>query len=125
MSENIFNDPNVTAGMQLFMLRGAYGYKGFSEKIADNMYKSDSIAFREAIENSKEPFDVNKVSELSIQQKNILNKTSAGNALIPLLNRMGELGMIDLRKELINPEIINRVQKNAYQTKINAYQNGI
>lgn len=125
MSESIFNDPNVKAGMQLFILRGAYGYQGFTEKISDNMYKSDSIAFREAVENAKEPFDINKVSQLSREQKDILSKTSTGQSLIPLLNRMGELGMIDVSKGLVNPKIIDRLEKNTYERKIKAYQNGI
>lgn len=120
-----FNDPNVQMGMKLFMLRGAYGYKGFSEQIDENISRSDAIAFREAIENSTKPFDDMKVSTLSRQQQNVLNRTSGGQWMIPLLNRMGELGLIDLRTELNNSKFTDRMQKNAYTATIRAYTRSI
>lgn len=111
--------------MDLFLLRGAYGYKGFSEKVGENLYRSDSKAFWEAIENGIEPIDPSKVSSLSSGQIKVLNSTSSGNSLIPLLNRMGQLGMMDLREGLVNPKILNRIQNNSYATTINAYKRSI
>lgn len=111
--------------MDLFMIRGAYGYKGFSEKVGENLYRSDSKAFREAIENSTEPIDSSKISSLSPGQIKILNSTSSGNSLIPLLNRMGQLGMMDLREGLVNPKIIDRIQNKSYASTINAYKRSI
>lgn len=113
------------AAKQLFMLRGAYGYTGFSEKIGDNMYKVNSIAFAEALKNSTEPLDASKVSTLSPGQIKVLNATTGGEKMIRLLNRMGELGMMDLRKGLVNPRIIDRIQKSAYHPAIDAYKRSI
>lgn len=53
--------------IRLFILRGAYGYKCFIEQVGENMYKVDTKAFQETIENAKEPIDVNKVSRIIIQ----------------------------------------------------------
>lgn len=120
-----FNDPNVQMGMRLFMLRGAYGYKGFSEQIDEKTTRSDAIAFRKAIENSTKPFDKSKVSSLSPKQQNILNRTSSGQWMIPLLNRMGELGLIDLRTELNNSKFTDSARKNAYASTIKAYNRSL
>lgn len=124
-----FDSPDLQFAMALFMVRGAHGYKGFSEKVGDNLYKVDSIGFREAIENRIDPIDPSKVSSLSSGQIEVLSQTEAGKALIPLLNRMGELGMLDFREGLTNPDIINRVKNrlpnNSYALAVNAYQRSI
>lgn len=111
--------------VDLFLLRGAYGYKGFSEKVGENLYKSDSKGFWDAIENGREPINPDKISSLSSSQIKILNRTSSGNSLIPLLNRMGQLGMMDLREGLVNPKIIERLQSKSYASTINAYKRSI
>src|SRR5690625_6569090 len=103
------------------MIRGAYGYKRFSEKVGENMYRSNAVAFREAIENATELIDVSKVSKLSSGQIEVLNRTSSSNWMNPLLNRMGELGMMDLREELMNPKITNRIKKtDRKSTRLNS-----
>lgn len=109
----------------LFLIRGIYGYKGFSEKVGENLYRSDTKGFWEAIDNATNPIDADKVSRLSSGQIKMLSFTSDGNALIPLLNRMGELGMMDFRQGMIKPEIIARVQKNSYASTINVYKKSI
>ncbi|MDM5233489.1 hypothetical protein [Lysinibacillus pakistanensis] len=53
---------------RLAILRGAYGYKGFTEKVGENMYRVDTKAFQETIEHAKEPIEANKVSVLSSDQ---------------------------------------------------------
>lgn len=93
-----FDSPEMEISKNLFMLRGAYGYKGFSEHLGGNMYKVDSKAFQEAIENATVPMDASKVSSLSFGQIKVLNNTLGGSSMIPLLNRMGELGMMDFRE---------------------------
>ncbi|WP_369595684.1 hypothetical protein [Lysinibacillus pakistanensis] len=54
--------------IRLAILRGAYGYKGFTEKVVENMYRVDTKAFQETIEHAKEPIVANKVSVLSSNQ---------------------------------------------------------
>ncbi|WP_337989313.1 hypothetical protein [Lysinibacillus sp. JNUCC 51] len=54
--------------IMLTILQGAYGYKGFTEQVGENMYKVDLKAFQKTIENAKEPIDASKVSELSSNQ---------------------------------------------------------
>lgn len=120
-----FNTVENRMSMQLFMLRGAYGYKGFTEQVNENSYTSNSKAFQEAIENANEPIDASKVSELSSDQIKVLQGASSGSWMIPLLNRMGQLGMIDLRESLINPKFANRFQNNLYTSTMNAYKRSI
>ncbi|MEK3934439.1 hypothetical protein MKY41_03895 [Sporosarcina sp. FSL W7-1349] len=120
-----FNTPEMRASMQLFMLRGAYGYNGFSEHIGGNMYKVDSKAFRETLENATEPIDPSKVSTLSAGQMKMLNSTASGNWMIPLLNRMGQLGMMDLREGLANPKFAHLNRNTSYNPTINAYKRSI
>ena len=110
---------------QLFMIRGAYGYKGFTEQVNENSYTSNSKAFQEAIENATEPIDASKVSALSSGQIKVLRGASSSSWMIPLLNRMGQLGMIDLREGLINPKFANRYHNNAYTSTMNAYKRSI
>lgn len=105
--------------VRLIILQGAYGYKGFTEQIGENMYKNDVKAFKEAIENAKGPIDASKVSKLSSDQIKVLQGASSGSWLIPLLNRMGELGMMDLREGLVNPKVFQ------YTSTINAYKRSI
>ncbi len=105
--------------MQLFMLRGAYGYMGFTGKVGDNLYKVDSQGFKKALENSTEPVDANKVSTLSANQLSVLKQSSTADWMIPLLSKMGNLGMIDLREGLVNPAFLQRNQV------VNAYKNSI
>lgn len=111
--------------MQLFMIRGAYGYRGFTEQVNENSYTSNSKAFQEAIENANEPIDASKVSELSSGQLKVLQSASSGSWMIPLLNRMGKLGMIDLREGLINPKFANKYHNNMYTSTTNAYKKSI
>lgn len=129
MSVSKLNSPDLQMAKDLFMIRGAYGYRGFSEKVGENLYKSNSIAFREAIENATNPIDASKVSSLSSGQIKVLNNTLGGKTMIPLLNRMGELGMMDFRKGFVSPEILNRIQNrlqnNSYASTINAYKRSI
>lgn len=113
------------AAKMLFVLRGAYGYTGFSEKIGENMYKVNSIAFEEALKNSTEPLDKSKVSTLSPDQIKMLNHTTDGEKMIRILTRMGELGMMDLRKGLVNPRIVDRVKNSTFPSAINAYHRSI
>ncbi|MEY9978005.1 hypothetical protein [Lysinibacillus sp. RC79] len=105
--------------IRLFILRGAYGYKGFTEQVGENMYKVDTKAFQETIENAKEPIDPSKVSELSSNQIKVLQGAPSGSWLIPLLNRMGQLGMMDLREGLVNPKVFQ------YTSTVNAYKRSI
>lgn len=105
--------------MQLFMLRGAYGYMGFTEKVEGNLYKVDSQGFKDVLENSTEPVDANKVSTLSANQLSVLKQSQTADWMIPLLSKMGNLGMIDLREGLVNPAFLQRTQA------VNAYQNSI
>lgn len=112
--------------MNLFMMRGAYGYKGFTEQVSENAYTSNSQAFQEAIDNAKEPIDASKVSALSSSQIKVLQGTSRGNWMIPLLERMGQLGIIDLREGLINLKFANKYHNNnAYTSTMNAYKRPI
>lgn len=111
--------------MQLFVLRGAYGYKGFSEQVGENSYKDDVQGFREALENSPEPIDASKVSSLSANQLSVLNQSPSASWMIPLLSKMGSLGMMDLRKGLINPEFSTEFQNKSFNTAINAYKRSI
>lgn len=106
--EPIHNNSSV----QLFMLRGAYGYMGFTEKIegTENMYRVDIQGFEEAL-NSSEPLDASKVSSLSDNQLSVLQRSPSSSWMIPLLNKMGSLGMIDLREDLFNPRHIPHVQR--------------
>ncbi|KPN97498.1 hypothetical protein [Lysinibacillus sp. ZYM-1] len=105
--------------IKLAILRGAYGYKGFTEQVGENMYKVDTKAFKETIENAKEPIDQSKVSKLSSDQIKVLQGAPSGSWLIPLLNRMGQLGMMDLREGLVNPKIFQ------YTSTMNAYNRSI
>ncbi|MGG2054749.1 hypothetical protein ABFY48_10135 [Lysinibacillus pakistanensis] len=105
--------------IRLFILRGAYGYKGFTEQVGENMYKVDTEAFQETIEHAKEPIDASKVSKLSSDQIKVLQGAPSGSWLIPLLNRMGQLGMMDLREGLVNPKIFQ------YTSTMNAYKRSI
>lgn len=105
--------------MQLFMLRGAYGYMGFTEQVGKNLYKVDSKGFKEALENSTEPLDASKVSTLSANQLSVLKQSPSASWMIPLLSKMGSLGMMDLREGLINPKHLQRTQAmNVYQSSI-------
>ena len=105
--------------IKLAILRGAYGYKGFTEQVGENMYKVDTKAFKETIENAKEPIDQSKVSKLSSDQIKVLQGAPSGSWLIPLLNRMGQLGMMDLREGLVNPKIFQ------YTSTMHAYKRSI
>lgn len=105
--------------VRLIILQGAYGYKGFTEQIGENMYKNDVKAFQETIENAKEPIDTSKVSTLSSDQIKMLQGTPSGSWLIPLLNRMGQLGMMDLRDGLANPKLFQ------YTSTMSAYKRSI
>lgn len=40
VSVSKFDNPDVQMGMKLFLLRGAYGYKGFSEKMKKKQFQS-------------------------------------------------------------------------------------
>lgn len=115
-----FDISEMSLSMQLFMVRGAYGYKGFSEKTENNLYRSNFKAFQDTIKYAKEPIDKNKVSTLSTSQLEVLQRTSGGTRLIPLLNRMGQLGMMDLSIELM-PSKANR----SFTSVINAYQKSV
>lgn len=106
-------------GIRLIILQGAYGYKGFTEQTGENMYKTDLKAFQETIENAKEPIDTSKVSKLSSDQIKVLQGAPSGNWLIPLLNKMGQLGMMDLRDGLANPKIFQ------YTSTMSAYKRSI
>ncbi|MGA3676022.1 hypothetical protein [Lysinibacillus agricola] len=105
--------------IRLTILRGAYGYKGFTEQVGENMYKIDTKAFQETIENAKEPIDASKVSKLSSDQTKMLQSAPSGSWMVPLLNRMGELGMMDLREGLVNPKLFQ------YTSTMNAYKRSI
>jgi len=105
--------------IKLAILRGAYGYKGFTEQVGENMYKVDTEVFQETIEHAKEPIDASKVSKLSSDQIKVLQGAPSGSWLIPLLNRMGQLGMMDLREGLVNPKIFQ------YTSTMNAYKRSI
>lgn len=105
--------------IRLAILRGAYGYKGFTEQVGENMYKVDTKAFQETIENAKEPIDTSKVSKLSSDQIKVLQGAPSGSWLIPLLNKMGQLGMMDLREGLVNPKIFQ------YASTMSAYKRSI
>lgn len=105
--------------IRLTILRGAYGYKGFTEQVGENMYKVDVKAFQETIENAKEPIDASKVSKLSSDQIKTLQGAPSGSWLIPLLNRMGQLGMMDLREGLVNPKLFQ------YTSAMNAYKRSV
>jgi len=105
--------------IRLTILQGAYGYKGFTEQVSENMYKTDLKAFQETIENAKEPIDPSKVSKLSSDQMKVLQGAPSGSWLIPLLNRMGQLGMMDLREGLVNPKIFQ------YTSTMHAYKRSI
>lgn len=106
---------SINISKQLFMLRGAYGYMGFTEQVGKNLYKVDSQAFKETLENSTEPLDANKVSSLSDKQLSVLKQSASASWMIPLLSKMGSLGMMDLREGLVNPKHLQRFQTmNAY-----------
>ncbi len=105
--------------IRLTILQGAYGYKGFTEQTGEKMYKTDLKAFQETIENAKEPIDTSKVSKLSSDQIKVLQGATSGNWLIPLLNKMGQLGMMDLRDGLANPKIFQ------YTSTMSAYKRSI
>lgn len=45
--------------------------------------------------------------------------------MIPLLNKMGQLGMIDLREGLTNSKFANKYHNNAYASTMNAYKRSI
>ncbi|WP_025116279.1 hypothetical protein [Lysinibacillus fusiformis] len=105
--------------IRLTILQGAYGYKGFTEQTGENMYKTDLKAFQETIENAKEPIDSKKVSKLSSDQIKVLQGAPSGSWLIPLLNKMGHLGMMDLREGLVNPKIFQ------YPSTMSAYNRSI
>ncbi|AUS86916.1 hypothetical protein LBYS11_11465 [Lysinibacillus sp. YS11] len=105
--------------IRLTILQGAYGYKGFTQQTGENMYKTDLKAFRETIENAKEPIDTSKVSKLSSDQIKVLQGAPSGSWLIPLLNKMGQLGMMDLRDGLVNPKIFQ------YTSTMSAYKRSI
>lgn len=105
--------------IRLTILQGAYGYTGFREQVGENMYKDDLKGFIEAIVNAKEPIDTSKVSKLSSDQIKVLQGDPSGSWLIPLLNRMGKLGMMDLREGLVNPKIFQ------YTSTMNAYKRSI
>jgi len=119
------NSVNLAWSKKLFILRGAYGYNGFTEKISDNLYKVDSKSFRDAIENATEPLDPNKVSSLSANQLHVLKQSPSANWMIPLLTRMGSLGMIDLREGLYNKDLIERLGVPSSKNASNAYRNSI
>ena len=120
-----FNTIENRMAMKLFMMRGAYGYKGFTEQVNGNSYTSNSKAFQEAIENAKEPIDASKVSELSSDQIKVLQGASSGSWMIPLLNRMGQLGMMDLSEGLKNPKFTNKYHNNTYTSAMDAYKRSI
>ncbi|MCR6522142.1 hypothetical protein [Lysinibacillus capsici] len=105
--------------IRLTILQGAYGYKGFTEQTGENMYKTDLKAFQETIENAKEPIDTSKVSKLSSDQIKVLQGAPNGSWLIPLLNKIGQLGMMDLRDGLANPKIFQ------YTSTMSAYKRSI
>ncbi|MEK5231735.1 hypothetical protein MHB42_08135 [Lysinibacillus sp. FSL K6-0232] len=120
----------LAVSMQLFMLRGAYGYKGFKVDIKDEHgqvigYRNDTKGFMDALENATEPIDASKVSQLSFGQIRMLNGASSGSWLVPLLNRMGELGMMDLREGLGNPKYARLFKQNTFTSAINAYTRAI
>lgn len=105
--------------IRLTILQGAYGYKGFTEQTGLNMYKTDLKAFQETIETAKEPINASKISKLSPDQIKVLQGAPSGSWLIPLLSRMGQLGMMDLREGLVNPKILQ------YTSTMNAYKRSI
>ncbi|MGR6904161.1 hypothetical protein [Lysinibacillus sp. BSL11] len=105
--------------IRLTILQGAYGYKGFTEQTGVNMYKTDLKAFQETIETAKEPINASKISKLSPDQIKVLQGAPSGSWLIPLLSRMGQLGMMDLREGLVNPKIFQ------YTSTMNAYKRSI
>ena len=119
------NSVNLDWSKKLFILRGAYGYNGFTEKVGDNLYKVDSKSFQDAIENATEPLNPSKVSSLSANQLHVLKQSPSANWMIPLLTRMGDLGMIDLREGLYNKEHMKRLGSHAYTNAANAYRNSI
>ena len=119
------NSANLDWSKKLFILRGAYGYNGFTEKVGDNLYKVDSKSFQDAIENATEPLNPSKVSSLSANQLHVLKQSPSANWMIPLLTRMGDLGMIDLREGLYNKEHMKRLGSHAYTNAANAYRNSI
>lgn len=119
------NSVNVDWSRKLFILRGAYGYNDFTEKVSDNLYKVDSKSFREAIENATEPLNPSKVSSLSPNQLHVLKQSSSASWMIPLLTRMGNLGMMDLREGLYNKEHMERLGGSSYTTALNSYRNSI
>jgi len=49
----------------------------------------------------------------------VLQGAPSGSWLIPLLNRMGQLGMMDLREGLVNPKIFQ------YTSTMHAYKRSI
>ncbi|UUV24318.1 MULTISPECIES: hypothetical protein [Lysinibacillus] len=105
--------------IRLTILQGAYGYKGFTEQTGVNMYKTDLKAFQETIETAKEPINASKISKLSPDQIKVLQGAPSGSWLIPLLSRMGQLVMMDLREGLVNPKIFQ------YTSTMNAYKRSI
>lgn len=120
----------LAVSMQLFMLRGAYGYKGFKIDIKDENgkvigYRNDMKGFMDALKNATEPIDASKVSKLSSGQIHMLNGASSRSWLVPLLNRMGELGMLDLRQGLGNPKHAKLFRQNMFNSTINAYTRAI
>ena len=119
------NSANLDWSKKLFILRGAYGYNGFTEKVGDNLYKVDSKSFQDAIENATEPLNPSKVSSLSANQLHVLKQSPSANWMIPLLTRMGDLGMIDLREGLYNKDLIERLGVPSSKNASNAYRNSI
>ena len=119
------NSVNADWSKKLFILRGAYGYNGFTEKVGDNLYKVDSKSFQDAIENATEPLNPSKVSSLSTNQLHVLKQSSSASWMIPLLTRMGNLGMMDLREGLYNKEHKERLGGSSYTATLNSYRNSI
>jgi len=115
----------VQKSIQLLILRGAYGYKGFTKQVDEKGYTVDSKAFWDAIENATEPIDASKVSTHSSGQLSMLKGAPSGSWLIPLLNRMGQLGMMDLRQGLGNPKYAKIFNQSAYTSTINAYKRSV
>ncbi|MGE7988551.1 hypothetical protein [Lysinibacillus fusiformis] len=76
-------------------------------------------AFQETIENAKEPIDTSKVSKLSSDQIKVLQGVISGSWLIPLMSKMGQLGMMDLREGLVIPKIFQYISTmSAYKRSI-------
>ena len=105
---------NFNASRQLIMLQSLYGYKGNVIEEKNRKVTLDVAAFRNMMENAKEPVNPDKVTHMSVEQERQLRRNGNDEFLIQTLKRAGELGILDSYGQQNSP-VVQRINQHINQ----------